>query len=108
MKWNVKEIAEMRGIPNARALGRLAGVMPTSIYPIWSGEAKRVDLETLNKLCAALRVPLALLLEHVPEAVEPLPNSEAGQGEGTKARRTSSESKPKGQAKQSRAAVVTG
>jgi DNA-binding Xre family transcriptional regulator len=108
MKWMVKEIAELRGIMNARALGRLADVPPTSIYQIWSGEAKRVDLETLNKLCTALRVPLALLLEHVPEAVEPLPGSEAAQGEGVKTRRTSSSSKPKGSAKQSRAAAIGG
>jgi DNA-binding Xre family transcriptional regulator len=106
MKWMVKEIAEMRGITNARALGRLADVLPTSIYPIWSGEAKRVDLETLNKLCNALRVPLALLLEHVPDAVEPLPDTEKEQG--AKPRRTSSGSKAKGSPKQARAAVIGG
>jgi DNA-binding Xre family transcriptional regulator len=72
MKWNVKEVAIMRGIDNARALGKLAGVPPMSTYQIWNGEAKRVDLETLNKLCNVLRVPLALLLEHVPDSVEPL------------------------------------
>jgi DNA-binding Xre family transcriptional regulator len=107
MRWNVKEIAEMRGIPNARALGRLAGVLPTSIYPIWSGEAKRVDLETLNKLCTVLRVPLALLLEHVPDEIEPLPTS--GQGESAEARRGASvSSKPRRQPRQARAAVVGG
>lgn len=106
MKWNVKEIAEARGIMNARALGKLAEVPPMSIYQIWDGSAKRVDLGTLNKLCTVLRVPLALLLEHVPDEIEPLPTP--GQGEGTKARRTSSESKPKGPAKQARPAITIG
>ena len=108
MRWNVKEIAEARGITNARALGRLAGVPPTSIYQIWDATAKRVDLETLNKLCTVLRVPLALLLEHVPDVVEPLPGSESEQ-QGDKARRVSSvRSKGKRESKQSQAAVTAG
>jgi DNA-binding Xre family transcriptional regulator len=107
MKWSVKEIAELRGITNARALGRLADVPPTSIYQIWSGEAKRVDLETLNKLCTALRVPLALLLEHVPDEIEPLP--EQGQGESASKRRSSgSSAKSRRESKQSQAAVTAG
>lgn len=76
MKWNVKEVAEARGVKNARALGKLAEIPPMSIYAIWNGEAKRVDLDTLNKLCNVLRVPLALLLEYTPDIVEPLPSGE--------------------------------
>jgi DNA-binding Xre family transcriptional regulator len=95
MKWSVKEVAELRGIHNARALGKLAGVPPMSIYQIWSGEAKRVDLETLNKLCTVLRAPLAWLLEHVPDDVEPLPGSESRQGDSTEASRESSPVKTK-------------
>jgi DNA-binding Xre family transcriptional regulator len=106
MKWNVKEIAEARGITNARALGKLAEVPPMSIYQIWDGSAKRVDLGTLNKLCTVLRVPLALLLEHVPDDIEPLPGP--GQGESTKTRRSSGPLKVRRESKQARAAVVGG
>ncbi len=73
MKWKVKEIAELRGFNNARALGTATGIPPMSMYQIWNGEAKRADLATLEKLCVELRVPLALLLEYEPDVVEPLP-----------------------------------
>lgn len=75
MVWKVKEIAEARGITNARALSAKAGIPPMSMYAIWNGTATRVDLATLEKLCKELRVPLALLLEYIPEVIEPLPSS---------------------------------
>src|SRR5947199_6773010 len=88
MEWKVKEIAEARGIMNARALGTATGIPPMSIYQIWNGEAKRADLTTLEKLCVVLRVPLSLILEYVPDVVEPLP------GDTRRSPAAKSESKP--------------
>src|SRR5262245_34644418 len=82
MKWKVKEIAEARGYTNARALGTATGIPPMSMYQIWNGEAKRADLATLEKLCIFLRVPLSLILEYVPELVEPLPGAAGSKPEG--------------------------
>lgn len=75
MKWKVKEIAEARGITNARALSTATGIPPMSMYQIWNDQAKRADLTTLEKLCVMLRVPLSLLLEYVPDVVKPLPGA---------------------------------
>lgn len=104
MKWKVKEIAEARGITNARALSTATGIPPMSMYQIWNGQAKRADLATLEKLCVMLRVPLSLLLEYVPDVVEPLPG--ATEPTGAKAGRAASTRK-KGAAHKARRAPAS-
>lgn len=73
MKWTVKQVAEAKGIKNARELGDSIGASYSSIYPIWDGSAKRADLATLNKLCNLLDVPVGMLLTHIPDtAITPI------------------------------------
>lgn len=46
---------------------RLAGVSYTAVDRLYRGTAKRVDLETLDKLCIALECDLTDLFEFVPD-----------------------------------------
>jgi len=73
MRWTVRQVAEAKGIKNARELGDKIEASYSSIYPIWNGTAKRVDLETLNKLCNLLDVPIGMLLSHIPDGSKEKP-----------------------------------
>jgi len=78
MVLNVKEIAETRGFKNAKQLADAAGIRYKSMYPIWNGTARMVGLDTLERLCVALRVQAGMLFEVIPDSdIEALP----GQGE---------------------------
>ncbi len=52
----VRAIAESRGIRNAHALAALLQVSPSVAARLWSGDFRRVDVATLDRLCAQLRV----------------------------------------------------
>lgn len=54
-------------------LTRLTGVPYTSLFELYHGRAKRVDLKTLNSICRALNVQPGDILEYAPdhEALEP-------------------------------------
>ena len=70
MVLNIKGIAEARGFKNAKQLADEAGIRYKSMYPIWNGEARMVGLDTLEKLCIALRVQAGMLFEIIPD-IEP-------------------------------------
>ena len=73
MKWTVQQVAEAKGIKNARELADRLGASYSSIYPIWDGTARRVALSTLNNLCNLLDVPVGMLLVHMPDSsIEPI------------------------------------
>jgi DNA-binding Xre family transcriptional regulator len=67
MKLIVKEVAEKEGIASAYELSMKTGVHVTSMYKIWSGEARMIGLDTLDKLCTVLNVKPGQLFEHIAE-----------------------------------------
>lgn len=68
VRWRVKEIAAPERW-SARKLAEAAGLAYGTVWAIWSGRAKRADLETLDALCRVLKVtPGDLLVREEPEA----------------------------------------
>jgi DNA-binding Xre family transcriptional regulator len=50
----IQDAARVRGMENASQLAREAMIHPFVAYKLWSGEFVRLDLVTLDRLCAAL------------------------------------------------------
>lgn len=48
-------------------LERRTGIPYTSLHALYHGTAKRVDLKTLDRLCAALDVRVGDILEYRPD-----------------------------------------
>ncbi|MGH9764565.1 MAG: helix-turn-helix domain-containing protein [Blastocatellia bacterium] len=67
VKWAVRDVAQRAGISSAYELHLRAGLHAGTANQIWYGRAKRVDMETLNKLCALFQVPVGQLLEYLPD-----------------------------------------
>jgi DNA-binding Xre family transcriptional regulator len=67
VKWAVKEVAQRAGISSAYELHLRAGLHPGTANQIWYGRAKRVDMDTLSKLCALFQVPVGQLLEYIAD-----------------------------------------
>lgn len=55
VRWNVRPIAEARGIKTATELGELVGVNINTAMSLWGGRSLRVDRDTLTKLCEKLQ-----------------------------------------------------
>jgi DNA-binding Xre family transcriptional regulator len=108
MKLMIKEVAEAKGYRNAKDLADQLGMSYSIIYPIWKGEAKRIDLATLEKLCKALQVQPGMLIMFIDTEALGSDSSSAPVVERDNKRRTSSPSKSKSPAKQTRAAVIGG
>lgn len=51
-------------------LVELSGLNKNTLYSFYKGDIKRVDMETLDKLCAALNCEIGDLLEHVKEETD--------------------------------------
>jgi len=67
IRWTVREVAERAGIHNAHELVKRARISVSTAYQLWEGSAKRLDLATLDKLCALFEVPPGQLLERVKD-----------------------------------------
>jgi DNA-binding Xre family transcriptional regulator len=63
----VKEVAERAGITNAKELSVKAGLYYRTCYLLWHGKTRRIDLDTIEKLCTLLEVRPAQLLEFEPD-----------------------------------------
>jgi DNA-binding Xre family transcriptional regulator len=63
VRWRVREVAEAAGVKSANQLREMTGLSRSTIYPIWDGTAKRVDLATLDRLSEFLEVPVGQLLQ---------------------------------------------
>jgi DNA-binding Xre family transcriptional regulator len=63
--WRVRDVAERAGIKTGYELWKQAGIHPNTAYRLWDGTAKRLDIETLEKLCVFFGVPVGQLLQHV-------------------------------------------
>lgn len=72
MKLFVKEVAQAKGFKNAKALADAmsehfgASMSYSTIYPLWNDDAKLWARETFDKLCAFLKVPAGMLIQHIP------------------------------------------
>lgn len=53
MKWTLKEHLDKHGV-TPHQLAMKAGLSVNTVYPIARGEAKRVDLQTLDRVIDAL------------------------------------------------------
>lgn len=51
-------------------LVELSGLNKNTLYSFYKGDIKRVDMETLDKLCVALNCEIGDLLEHVKEETD--------------------------------------
>jgi len=51
----VHTMAEKRGLTTAYQLQKLLNISPSVAAQLWSGDFKRIDLGTLDRLCIALR-----------------------------------------------------
>jgi DNA-binding Xre family transcriptional regulator len=67
MRLLVREVAEARGIRNAKDLADRTRLSYSIIYPIWHGITKRIDLSTLERLCKTLKATPGLLIHYEPE-----------------------------------------
>jgi putative transcriptional regulator len=68
--WNVRQIAEARGIKTATELGERVKVNINTATALWNGRSVRVDRTTLNKLCAELGCTPGDLLVYDPSKIE--------------------------------------
>ncbi|HEX8184347.1 MAG TPA: helix-turn-helix transcriptional regulator [Blastocatellia bacterium] len=53
----VKEIAIRAGFKNPNELAEATGLHYESVRRLWTGTSRRLDLDTLEKLCLTLQVP---------------------------------------------------
>lgn len=62
-------IAELMGRHKLtkKALSDKTGIRPNTIAALWKGEAKRLEIEHIDKLCSALNCQPGDLLEYMPE-----------------------------------------
>jgi putative transcriptional regulator len=83
----IGELARHQGL-TIKALAERAGVAYNTAHALATGRATRIDLDTLDRICAALQVPPGdLLIRHVAE--EPIqPEHERGGRYGTDPDRT--------------------
>lgn len=50
-----------------KALSDITGIRPNTISALWHGTIKRLEVEHLNKLCAALNCQPGDLFEYIPD-----------------------------------------
>jgi DNA-binding Xre family transcriptional regulator len=54
LRWRLAAYAQSRGLSSVRALSFAARINRQSVHPIWSGTAKSISVEMLERLCTAL------------------------------------------------------
>lgn len=64
MVHKLKDTATRLGYRNARELADAANLPLGVVYPLWNGQSKRLDLSTLDRLCATLDVPINLIIDY--------------------------------------------
>lgn len=67
MKLIVKEVAQREGIRNPVELSQKTGIAYGSCHRLWKGTATMIGVETLERLCTALRVYPGQLFDYQPE-----------------------------------------
>jgi DNA-binding Xre family transcriptional regulator len=86
MKLIVKEVAQREGIRNPVELSQKTGIAYGSCHRLWKGTATMISVETIERLCTAMRVWPSQLFDYQPEP-EKLPSeSSAKETKGEKKR----------------------
>ena len=67
IKFKVDQLMKRQSYETQLSLAEAAGIHPTRIGPIIHGTVRRLDIETLDKLCRALKCQPNDLLEYVPD-----------------------------------------
>lgn len=67
VRLSVREVAEKKGIKNPLRLSQASGIPYAACHAIWNGEQKQISLETINKLCKALKVRPGALFEYLSD-----------------------------------------
>jgi DNA-binding Xre family transcriptional regulator len=71
IKLNIKETAEREGIKNANLLSEATGLPYETCRKLWRGEARRIDLSTIERLCDVLHVRPSQLIDYEFEPDKP-------------------------------------
>ncbi len=66
----IREVCEARGITTAYQLQKALNVQPSVAARLYKGEFTRIDLDTLDKLCAVLKCQPHKLLHFTPNGSE--------------------------------------
>lgn len=75
VKLIVKDVAEVRGIKNAKQLADACKIHLKTAYKLWGGDAQLISMDVLGRLCTTLRVQPGILFEQIADT-EPLPSPE--------------------------------
>jgi DNA-binding Xre family transcriptional regulator len=62
----IREVAEKRGITTAYQLQKALNIQPSVAARLWKGKFSKIDLGTLDKLCAVLKCQTDKLLRFEP------------------------------------------
>ena len=84
MKLIVKEVAQREGIRNPVELSQKTGIAYGSCHRLWKGTATMIGVETLERLCTALRVWPGQLFDYQPELEILPPEISAKESKGEK------------------------
>lgn len=68
IKFRLHRVAADRDIMKIKDLAEKAGLAAMTVSGLWNNSTQRVDLTTLNSLCAALQCQPGDLLEYVPDS----------------------------------------
>lgn len=65
---NIK-VAELMGKNKLtkKALSDMTGIRPNTIAALWNGTAKRLEIDQIDKLCAALNCQPSDIMEYIPD-----------------------------------------
>ena len=71
IKLNVRETAEREGYENPNRLSEATGLPYETCRKLWRGEARRIDLNTIERLCDVLRLRPGQLFDYEHEPDKP-------------------------------------
>lgn len=71
IKLNVRETAEREGYDNPNLLSEATGLPYETCRKLWRGEARRIDLNTIERLCDVLRLRPGQLFDYEYEPDKP-------------------------------------
>jgi DNA-binding Xre family transcriptional regulator len=66
IELRVRELAEQRGITNPFSLSKESGVAYSNCYKLWNGQHKMISLDTIDRLCDALKCEPGDIIVKVP------------------------------------------
>ncbi len=74
VRWKLKEIAEAQDY-NPHSLSLAAQLSYNTVRPMWLNNARRADLDTIDKLSRVLNVEPGALIERVPDQAQAAPST---------------------------------